>query len=74
MTGDSQKPRRFQFKHGWYRTAKVLGFLALIVFCCAPLLTDYGLPFELFIGTGGLLLLAASIAIGIGLSQNWPRV
>jgi len=74
MTDDSENPPRFQFKHGWYRTAKILGLLAVLVFFCTPLLADYGLSFDLLIGMGGLLLLAASIAIGLGLSQNWPRV
>ena len=74
MSDEPDPPPRFEFQHGWYRTAKILGFLAVLVFCCTPPLADYGLPFEFLIGSGGLLLLAASISIGIGLSQNWPRV
>jgi hypothetical protein len=74
VTADPDKPPRFQFKHGWYRTAKILAFLGFLVFCVTPPLADYGWPFELLVGSGFLLMLAASIAIGIGLSQNWPRV
>ena len=74
MFEEPDPPRRFQFKLGWYRTAKVLGFLGFLVFCVTAPLVDFGWRIEWLIGSGCLLMLAASIAIGIGLSQNWPRV
>lgn len=71
---DPDPPRRFEFKLRWYRTAKFLALLGILEFCISSPLVNYGWPLEFLIGTGFLLLLAASIAIGIGLSQNWPQV